>query len=327
MSTITPEQEVISNPIKRIFLSEGFVFTLILLNAILIFVQGYKLEAYPEAKHYLELADDAMSLIFLIEAVVKLNHLGFKEYWTSNWNRFDLFLVLISLPSIVFRMIPGMSLNLGILLILRVFRVFKFFRFIKFFPQVEHIFKSAQRAVKASFMVLAGFFVLVFIMSILFCYLLRDYSPVSFGDPLISYYSTFQVFTIEGWNAIPAAIDAESVANNTPLSATATFFMRIMFIFTFIIGGVFGLSIVNSLFVDAMVSNSNEEAEEDVERIRAELNVLNAKLDRIIAATNAQQVDAAQLRADAQAQMDAEHAAREAAEEAEKERQRREYGK
>jgi voltage-gated sodium channel len=164
-------------------------------------------------------------------------------------------------------------------------------------------------------------------MSILFCYLLRDYSPVSFGDPLISYYSTFQVFTIEGWNAIPAAIDAESVANGTPLSATATFFMRIMFIFTFIIGGVFGLSIVNSLFVDAMVSNSNEEAEEDVERIRAELNVLNAKLDRIIAATNAQQVDAAQLRADAQAQMDAEHAAREAAEEAEKERQRREYGK
>ena len=325
MSTITPEQPIINNPIKRLFLSEAFVFTLILLNAILIFVQGYKIQG--DWKNYLEIADDVMSIIFLIEAMVKLNQLGFKEYWGSNWNRFDLFLVLISLPSIVFRMIPGMSLNLNILLILRVFRVFKFFRFIKFFPQVEHIFKSAQRAVKASFMVLAGFFVLVFIMSILFCYLLRDYSPVSFGNPLIAYYSTFQVFTIEGWNAIPAAIDLESIANNTPLSPTATFFMRIMFIITFIVGGVFGLSIVNSLFVDAMVSNSNENAEEDVEKIRTELNVLNAKLDRIIAATNAQQVDETKLRADAHAQIEAEDAAKEAAEAAEKERQRREYGK
>ena len=323
------------NAFERVFLNEMFVFVLILLNATLIFVQAYKLS--PEVEHWLTLADDIMSITFLLEAVVKARYLGMREYWSSTWNRFDIFLVLASLPSILLRVLPvGTLPNTSVLLVLRVFRVFKFFRFIKFFPQVEHIFKSAQKAVGASFMVLAGFFVFIFIMSILFCYMFRDIAPLTFGNPILSYYNTFQVFTIEGWQSIPAQIDIEAlkyypadpnVEGSGGLSPLATALMRVMFIATFIIGGVFGLSIVNSIFVDAMVSNSNEGAEEDVEKIRAELNVLNAKLDQIIAATHAKQVDRNELIAQAEAEIQAEHAARIAAEEAEKERQRREYGK
>jgi voltage-gated sodium channel len=336
--TTTPnlQKEREMNAFERVFLNEMFVFVLILLNATLIFVQAYKLS--PEVEHWLTLADDIMSVTFLLEAVVKARYLGVREYWSSNWNRFDIFLVLASLPSILLRVLPAGTLpNTSVLLVLRVFRVFKFFRFIKFFPQVEHIFKSAQKAVGASFMVLAGFFVFIFIMSILFCYMFREIAPLTFGNPILSYYNTFQVFTIEGWQSIPAQIDIEALkyypanpADPTSvagLGALSTALMRIMFIATFIIGGVFGLSIVNSIFVDAMVSNSNEGAEEDVEKIRAELNVLNAKLDQIIAATHAKQVDRNELIAQAEAEIEAEHAARIAAEEAEKERQRREYGK
>ncbi len=282
------------NPIKNLFLDERFVFLLISLNAILIFAQGFPNTGYEEP---LSIADDIISVMFMVELIIKGTHYGWKEYVRSGWNKFDIFLVLVSIPSLVFRFIGGETVNLSILLVLRVFRVFKFFRFIKFFPQVEHIFRSARQAVGASFMVLAGFFVFIFIASLLCCYFYRDIAPSTFGNPIIAYYSTFQVFTIEGWNAIPAEIDKEALITMPEtggMSSVATFFTRILFITLFIIGGVFGLSIVNSIFVDAMVSNSQEDTEEEVEKIeeevgkvREDLAALNAKLDRLLAAAEA----------------------------------------
>lgn len=297
------------NPIKRIFLNEFFVLILISINAILIFAQGFPSTPYDYA---LSLADDIISILFLLEVIIKCSHFGVREYFKSGWNKFDVILVLISLPSILLRFLPAGTeiVNLSMLLVLRVFRVFKFFRFIKFFPKVEQIFLSARQAVGASGMVLSGFFVFIFIMSLLCCYLFRDIAPSTFGNPITAYYSTFQVFTVEGWNAIPAEIEKEVVvlrakadakvdslkavsapeadikaaiekANSIAISSNTVFFMRILFITLFIIGGVFGLSIVNSIFVDAMVSNSNDDMEQDINKLQKEFEQLNAKIDKL----------------------------------------------
>ncbi len=304
--------------IKDLFLNEIFILVLISLNALLIFIQAFPATGYEKE---FAIADDVISVLFVLELIIKLASFGPRGYFSSHWNKFDFFLVLVSLPSIITHFLPEGSMhmvNLSMLLALRVFRVFKFFRFIKFFPRVEHIFNSAKQAVAASGMVLAGFFVFIFIASLLCCYLLREIAPTSFGNPVTAYYSTFQVFTVEGWNGIPAKVEVES-ANQQKIyaaqvdslksagapaaeiekakhkgeaayiSSTAVFFMRMLFITLFIIGGVFGLSIVNSIFVDAMVSNSNDGMEDDLSKMQDNFEKLQQKIVSLTAMLKSRQ--------------------------------------
>jgi len=48
------------------------------------------------------------------------------------------------------------------------------------------------------------------VLSILTTHFFGQIVPEYFGNPLISSYTIFQIFTIEGWNEIPAAIAANS---------------------------------------------------------------------------------------------------------------------
>jgi len=59
--------------------------------------------------------------------------------------------------------------NLDYLLVLRIARVFKFFRFLRFFPHIDELINGVQRALKASVIVLLGFFVFIFIQVSHFC--------------------------------------------------------------------------------------------------------------------------------------------------------------
>jgi voltage-gated sodium channel len=266
---------------KRFFLNDKNILLLITLNAIVIFIQGFRPE---NAENILNYIDDFLTALFIVEMLVKSSHYGWKEYVRTGWNKFDVLLILLSVPSLVAHLIPHIELyvNVSYLLVFRVFRVFKFFRFVQFFPQVEHIFRSAQQALKASFMVLVGFFVVIFIMAILSTFFFQDAAPKMFGNPLTAYYTVFQVFTVEGWNAIPDMLTDEAEANGKTFSTFSIFFIRLFFIGLFIVGGIFGLSIVNSIFVDAMI-NDNNETEEHLEVVDKRLEGMEAKMDRLLA--------------------------------------------
>jgi voltage-gated sodium channel len=266
--------------IKNIFLNDRIILLLISINAIIIFFQGFKADTYDQVLAYI---DDALTFLFIIEMIVKTSHYGWKEYLRSGWNKFDVILILLSIPSLIAHLVPNIEefVNVSYLLVFRVFRVFKFFRFVQFFPQVEHIFRSAQQALSASFMVLVGFFVVIFIMAILSTFFFQNAAPNLFGDPLTSYYSTFQVFTVEGWNGIPDALVKEAVANGKPFPDIAIFFIRMYFIGLFIVGGIFGLSIVNSIFVDAMISD-HDDTEKQFEDVEKKLVSMEEKMDKML---------------------------------------------
>ncbi len=268
--------------VKNFFLNDRNILGLITLNAIIIFIQAFKNDQSIE--DFLGWADDIITMLFIVEMLIKSNHYGFKEYLKSGWNKFDFLLIILSLPSLIVHFIPHVDayVNISFLLVFRVFRVFKFFRFIQFFPQVEHIFRSAQSALSASFMVLVGFFVVIFIMAVLSTFFFQNASPNLFGDPITAYYSLFQVFTVEGWNAIPDALIKEAIANQLPFSNFQIFIIRIYFIALFIVGGIFGLSIVNSIFVDAMVSD-HDETEAQFEEVEKKLEQMNQKMDHLLA--------------------------------------------
>lgn len=266
------------NAIKRFFLNDKNILALILINAIIIFLQGFPpTEINQEYLHLCLLIDDILSIVFLIEVLIKSRHYGWKEYIKSDWNKLDVFLVALSVPPLMLYFFSVNNVQVGFLLIFRVFRVFKFFRFVKFFPDMDHIIRSVRLAINASFSVLAGFILLVFIISIMSCYFYQNLAPQYFGNPVLSFYSIFKIFTVEGWNTIP-----DEICKNPNVSYTTAFFTKTYFVVLLFLGGIYGLSIVNSIFVDAMVSDNNEELEEHVNKIEDEMKNLHRKLDRIV---------------------------------------------
>jgi voltage-gated sodium channel len=132
--------------------------------------------------------------------------------------------------------------------------------------------RGLKRAMKASVIVMLGFAVYIFIIGIFSFYLFRESSPEFFGNPLLALYATFKIFTIEGWFEIPEQV----TLGLNPLYSGLTY---VYFIFVVLSGGILGLSVVNSIFVDAMVSDNNDALEHRIDRIED-------KIDQLLVAQN-----------------------------------------
>ncbi len=244
--------------IKKLFLNDKIILVLILLNASIIFISGFQL---TEINHILlNIIDNIITGLFIVELMIKIYTFGFKEYFSSNWNKFDFILITLSLPTLIAFILNIDSLNISFLLVFRVLRIFKSFRFLKFVPGIEHLIKGIQRALKASIIVLIGFMIYIFIIGIFSFYLFKSSTPDYFSNPLTSLYTIFKIFTVEGWFEIP-----EEITRN--YSSIAAFFTYFYFIFILLTGGIFGLSLVNSIFVDAMISDNNDLLEQKIDNI------------------------------------------------------------
>ncbi len=250
------------NKIFNIFLNEKFILVVIVINALTIFLQ----ESGAESK-VIDALDVLCTIIFLIEMVVKHISFGFRKYWRSGWNCMDGILVLLSLPSAVAFFMPTGMLNLSFLLVLRVFRVFRFFRLIHAFPNFSQIAKNFGLAMRESYAVLLGLLITIFTFALLSCAIFRDAAPDYFSTPLDAIYSTFRLFTGEGWNEIPDTISATMGPN-------WGHFVKLYFSLILIFGGIIGMSLLNSIFVDAMVSDNNDD-------VKAKLNEMSKELDEI----------------------------------------------
>ena len=103
--------------IKKLFLNEVFILSIILVNSGIIFAQSYHLEY-----RWLTALDVLCTLLFLTEMVVKHAEYGVRKYWSDGWNRMDGILVILSVPSILALAFPHFMNNLSFLLILRLLR-------------------------------------------------------------------------------------------------------------------------------------------------------------------------------------------------------------
>lgn len=230
----------------------------------------------------IEAADFFFTVLFGVEIYFKINQYGLKRFLKSEWNLLDTVVVFLSLPSLLLYFIPD-SPYIGFLLLLRVFRVFKFFRFLKFVPNINSLLSGIRRALKASVFVIIAFFVYTFVVSLFSCHIFHEIAPRYFRNPLVAFYTIFKIFTIEGWYEIPDTIAATA-------SIKIAFFTRAYFVLVVTTGGLFGLSLVNAIFVDEMTSDNTRLLEQKVDK-------LNQKIDWLV-----QQQESRLLAADASPQ-------------------------
>jgi voltage-gated sodium channel len=250
----------------KIFLNDRFIIGLILVNSLLVFTIGFEIDTWIFP--YLLLFDSVITGLFLIEAGVKIRHFGFNIYIKDSWNKLDFILVVLAIPSLLEYLLPNDLIDLNFLMALRILRIFKFFRFIRFIPKVERILEGIYRAARASILILIGFLIVNFTIGLLSCFMFREISPEYFSNPIESIYSIFKIFTVEGWYEIPDSLTS-SVDNAWVIQLIRLFFIVVLFI-----GGIFGLSLVNSIFVDAMVSDNNRELEEKIKSLEEKIDVL-----------------------------------------------------
>ena len=197
---------------------------------------------------------------------------------TNHWNQFDFIITLVALPSLLnfFQDIDiqtNLFLSLRTLRVFRALRIAKAARIMRFIPDIDKLVMGIKSALKSGFVVVLGFLIFMLITSILSSTLFGDIAPQYFGDPGQSLYSTFRLFTIEGWFDIPDAIAAQS-------SEGMAIFAKIYFSIFLFIGGIIGVSLINSFFVDAMAEDNNEDVLVKLEDMEKMIQALQNQLEQ-----------------------------------------------
>lgn len=252
--------------LRNLFLNEKVILAIIILNAIILFLQESGIN-----NQLISILDICCSIIFIVEMLVKLSQYGFKGYWSSGWNRLDGTLVILSLPSLMAFLLPEHSLDLSILLVLRILRVFRFFRLVHAFPGFTQLVKNFVLAMRRSYAVFIGLLIMIVIFAMIGCGLFKDIAPEYFATPLDAIYSTFRIFTGEGWNEIPDAVA-------TGVNSVAGHIVRLYFCMILVLGCIVGMSLLNSIFVDAMVSDNNDDVKEKLDSIEATLEKIKEQI-------------------------------------------------
>lgn len=252
---------------ETVFLSEKIILFIVVINTVTIFLTESGL-----VNPSLALIDFACTTFFLLEMVYKQMRYGFFPYWRKPINIMDGVLVLVSIPSLLMYVTDWDLSDLSFLLALRSLRIFRVFRIKRLFPEFDVIVRNLKLALQRSWAFLLALLLLILIFALIDCGLYARIAPEYFATPLDAIYSTFRLFTVEGWYEIPDTIAA---ALGSEFWAHAT---RVYFCFQLFVGGIIGMSLINSIFVDAMVSDNNDELDSKVEEIRKILEQMQATL-------------------------------------------------
>ena len=157
--------EIINNKYFEIFIICCIIINIIQMGLI---YEGAS-KNYLEA---LEVFNLIFTIIFIIEAILKILALGLRTYFHSSWNKFDFFVVLTSLVDIILNFIGKeflYILRIGPQLarIFRVLRVSRLVKLIKRFQGIHKIIGSLIFALPSLINVGALLFLLFFIYAVL----------------------------------------------------------------------------------------------------------------------------------------------------------------
>lgn len=264
--------------LAKVLIGEPTVLSIVGLNAIVLFINAFP-DIHDSTKGVLEWVDYACMVYFVIEAIWKIRIFGWRGYWSSDWNKFDFLVICMGIPLLLNPPLGGDTVGAYTLApLLRLGRFVRFVRIMRFVPHMNHIARGVTRALKASvgvFLVLMGLLIIMALgATITFGEL--EQAKEYFGNPFISLYTLFKVFTIEGWYEIPDEMAASGLA---PLWVLG---LRLFFIMAVTIGGLLGFSLANAVFVDEMTVDNTDDLEKMVTDLREELQSFRQEMQELL---------------------------------------------
>ncbi|HMO06727.1 MAG TPA: ion transporter [Paracoccaceae bacterium] len=215
-----------------------FIISVILVNAAILGLLTFDIS--PSLRNLLEVIDNVCLVIFCAEIIMKLVALG-PRFFRDGWNVFDFVVVGIAL-------LPAT----GPLAVLRTLRVLRLLRLVTAVPSMKRVVNGMFVALPGGASVAAVLLILYYVAAIIADSLFREGMPQYFGDMGTTFFTLFQLMTIEGWNGI--AIEVMEVYPRSWI-----------FFVTFIIFTAFTtLNLLFGIIVDAMETAKEEEVRQEM---------------------------------------------------------------
>ncbi len=249
----------------------NFIMFIIILNCIVLFLHSFN--RYHGYYLTLEWADHFCTILFVIELSVNIYERGW-AYLKNPWHLFDAFIILVCLITFIIFILHMNDLipDLEYLLVARILRVFKFYRLFEGSVNVKSMFKALGKGLKASLYVVGAFLVYNFVVSLISYYIFHEYSPQYYENGLLSFYTTFKAFTGQAFEI------ADSMTFESPITI---FFVKLYFILVVISGGIIGLSLINTIFINEVTGEHAKETQKEILVLNEKLISMEESLKRI----------------------------------------------
>ena len=166
---------------------EAFVLSVIVVSGITMWLEtsSTMMDSYGNILHTF---DKIIIAIFTIEAILKIIAYRF-DYFKNGWNIFDFIIVVVSLVPTSWP-----------LQILRIFRVFRLLRLITIIPSMRKIVSALLGVIPGIASVSALLMISYYVYAIIVTQLYGADFPQWFGTLSESFYTLFQIMTLESWS-------------------------------------------------------------------------------------------------------------------------------
>eukprot|EP00198_Chlamydomonas_reinhardtii_P003576 XP_001692912.1 voltage-gated Ca2+ channel, alpha subunit [Chlamydomonas reinhardtii] len=208
----------------------------------------------------------ACTLIFAVEAAVKITALGWPKYWRDNWNKLDLFIVLVSIPDIV-ATFTSHNAATGIVTAMRLLRVCRMFKLIRGAKGLRTLFNTLISSLPAIGNVGSLLLLIMYIYAIIGINMYGGYgspfdnpgSIADYNDIGAAMATQFRLFSADGWGDLMAqgmGCNGNQYQCDTGAAAlgAAFFFCSFVLLATFIM-----LNLVIAVVLDNFIDNAQLE--------------------------------------------------------------------
>lgn len=239
-TTPSPLQAFIEHP--RV---QNAIITLILINAVLLGMETSS-SIMQQAGQLIVAVDRVILAIFVIEIMLRI-YVYRRDFWRDPWSLFDFSVVTIAL-------IPAS----GPFAVLRALRVLRVLRLLTMVPSMRRVVGALIGAIPGLGSIGVMLLIFYYVFAVIATTLFGAAYPEWFGTLGKSFYTLFQIMTLESWSMGIVRPVMESFpyawAFFVPFILIATFTMLNLFI---------------AIIVSAMQSYSEEEHRETVDAVKA----------------------------------------------------------
>lgn len=240
---------------------QNFVIAVIVINAITLGLET-SATAMAKAGPLLLALDRAALAVFVVEIVLKLIVYRLR-FFRSGWNVFDFAIVAITLAPVG----EGFS-------VLRSLRILRALRLISVVPSMRKVVSALLRAIPGMGSVLTLLLLVFYVASVMTTKLFGADFPDWFGSIGASFYTLFQVMTLESWSMGIA----RPVMEAHPMAWV--FFVTFILLTTFAVLNLFIAIVVDAMSVveheeqsqtRALVADDHDELLHELRALRAEI--------------------------------------------------------
>ena len=219
---------------------QSLIIALILINAMLLGLETWP-AAMTVAGGLILAVDRAILVVFVVEIVLRL-YVHRRAFWRDPWSVFDFAVVAIAL-------LPAT----GQLAVLRALRVLRVLRLLTMVPSMRRVVGALLGAVPGLLSIGLVLLIVYYVFAVIATNLFAADYPQWFGHLGRSFYTLFQIMTLESWSMGIA----RPVMENFPYAWA--FFVPFILVATFTM-----LNLFIAIIVNAMQSFTEKEQQETV---------------------------------------------------------------